>query len=106
MDFLNLIVQSLIFLPILDTIISWDQKDIKENISLSFVDPSECYKVWRYFSKTFDVMQTEDDDDFIKINKEDLESVIECLVLPSISSDKILIVTKFLQNVNLILSPL
>ena len=81
----------------LGTIISWEQKDIKENISLSFVDPSECYKIWKYMCKFFDVQESDEEE--IKITKEDLESVLECLNLPNMSSDKIMIVTKFLQNV-------
>ena len=68
---------------ILDTIISWEQKDIGENISLSFVDSNECYKIWRYFCKTFEVIEQEND--ILKITKDDLDAVIECLTLPSMS---------------------
>lgn len=62
------------------------------------MDPSECYKIWRYFCKTFDVEESEEES-ILKITKEDLESVIECLILPNMSQDKLMIITKFIQNV-------
>lgn len=65
------------------------------------MDPSECYKIWRYICKHFDVQENEEDE-ILKITKDDLESVVECLMLPNMSTDKIMIVTKFLQNVSIL----
>ena len=36
----------------------------------------------------------------LKITKEDLDTVVECLTLPSMSQDKLQIITKFIQNVS------
>ena len=41
--------------PKLDTIISWEQADINENISISFLREPECGLIWEQICRIFDL---------------------------------------------------
>jgi len=57
--------------------LSWEQKNIEENIALSFVYSHDCFDVWKYICTVLKLSPEENE--LFTLSKDDIDSIIEYL---------------------------